>query len=109
MRDAARQLGEGNDAGAGASEQKAIEALQKGGREMGQAMAKQFGPQQGQDGSEQDGDGDGPMGLTLQDGQGDNRGHGWRPGSARSRRSRAATRSAAAMARAVPVRTRAPM
>jgi uncharacterized protein (TIGR02302 family) len=80
MRDAAKQLGEGNDAGAGSSEQKAIEALQKGGREMGQAMAKQFGPQQGQDGSEQDGDGDGPMGLTLQDGQGDRRGHGWRSG-----------------------------
>jgi hypothetical protein len=80
MRDAAKQLGEGNDAGAGSSEQKAIEALQKGGREMGQAMAKQFGPQQGQDGSEQDGDGDGPMGLTLQDGQGDRQGHGWRSG-----------------------------
>ena len=44
MREAGRQLGEGNDAGAGKSEQKAIEALQKGGREMGQAMAKQFGP-----------------------------------------------------------------
>ena len=40
-----RQLGEGNDAGAGESQQEAIEALQKGGREMGQAMAKQFGPQ----------------------------------------------------------------
>ena len=51
-----RQLGEGNDAGAGESEQKAIEALQKGGREMGQAMAKQFGPQGSQDGSEQEGD-----------------------------------------------------
>jgi hypothetical protein len=46
MRDATKQLGEGNDQGAGASEQKAIEALQKGGREMGQAKAKQFGPQQ---------------------------------------------------------------
>ena len=42
-------LGEGNDAGAGASEQRAIEALQKGGREMGQTMAKQFGPNNGQD------------------------------------------------------------
>jgi uncharacterized protein (TIGR02302 family) len=80
MRDATRQLGEGNDQDAGGSEQKAIAALQKGGREMGQAMAKQFGPQQGQDGSEQEGDNDGPMGLTLHDGQGDNRGRGWRPG-----------------------------
>jgi uncharacterized protein (TIGR02302 family) len=80
MRDAARQLGEGNDPAAGASEQKAIEALQKGGREMGQAMAKQFGPNQGQDGDQQEGESDGPMGLSLQDGQGDNRGRGYRPG-----------------------------
>jgi uncharacterized protein (TIGR02302 family) len=79
MRDAARQLGEGNDPAAGASEQKAIEALQKGGREMGQAMAKQFGPQPGQDGSEQDGDSDGPMGFSLRNGQGDNTGRGYRP------------------------------
>jgi uncharacterized protein (TIGR02302 family) len=80
MREAGRQLGEGNDAGAGESEQKAIEALQKGGREMGQAMAKQFGPQGSQDGSEQEGDSDGPMGLTLHDGQNDSPGHGWRNG-----------------------------
>jgi uncharacterized protein (TIGR02302 family) len=80
MRDATKQLGEGNDRSAGASEQKAIEALQKGGREMGQAMAKQFGPQQGQDGSEQEGDSDGPMGLSLQDGQNDSQGRGWRQG-----------------------------
>ena len=90
MREAGRQLGEGNDGGAGESEQKAIEALQKGGREMGQAMAKQFGPQGGQDGNEQEGDGDGPMGLTLHDGQGDDQGHGWRnkppPGRADSGR-----------------------
>ena len=74
MRDAQKQLGEGNDKGAGASEQKAVEALQKGGREMGQAMARQFGPQQGQDGSEQEGDSDGQMGMTLQDGQSDSAG-----------------------------------
>ncbi len=80
MREAGKQLGEGNDGGAGQSEQKAIEALQKGGREMGQAMAKQFGPQGGQDGSEQEGDSDGPMGLTLHDGQDDNQGRGWRSG-----------------------------
>jgi uncharacterized protein (TIGR02302 family) len=79
MRDATRQLGEGNDPSAGASEQKAIEALQKGGREMGQAMARQFGQQPGQEGSEQDGDSDGPMGFSLRDGQGDNTGRGYRP------------------------------
>jgi hypothetical protein len=80
MREAGRQLAEGNDAGAGEAEQKAIEALQKGGREMGQAMAKQFGQQNGQDGGEQEGDGDGPMGLTLHDGQGDDQGNGYRQG-----------------------------
>ncbi len=80
MREAGKQLGQGDDAGAGQSEQKAIEALQKGGQEMGQAMAKQFGPQGGQNGSEQEGDADGPMGLTLHDGQGDNPGRGWRNG-----------------------------
>jgi uncharacterized protein (TIGR02302 family) len=80
MREAGRQLGEGDDAGAGVSGQKAIEALQKGGREMGQAMAKQFGPQGGQDGSEQEGDSDGPMGLTLHDGQNDSQGRGYRNG-----------------------------
>jgi hypothetical protein len=80
MREAGRQLGDGNDAGAGQSEQKAIEALQKGGREMGQAMAKQLGQQNGQDGSEQEGDGDGPMGLTLHDGQGDDQDNGYRQG-----------------------------
>ncbi|HET7882046.1 MAG TPA: DUF4175 family protein, partial [Acetobacteraceae bacterium] len=80
MREAGKQLGEGNEAGAGESEQKAIEALQKGGREMGQAMAKQFGPPGGQDGSEQEGDGDGPMGLTLHDGQDEGQGQGWRQG-----------------------------
>ena len=81
MRDAARQLGEGQDKAASQSEQQAIEALQKGGREMGQAMAKQFGPgQSGQDGSEE-GDSDGPMGFSLQDGQGDQNGRGYRQGS----------------------------
>ena len=80
MREAGRQLGEGNDAAAGAAQQKAIEALQKGGREMGQAMAKQFGPQNGQDGSDQEGDSNGPMGLTLGRGQEGDQGQGWRNG-----------------------------
>lgn len=79
MRDAVRQLGQGNDAGAGSSEQKAIEALQKGGQEMGQAMAKQFGqPSPGE--GDQESDSDGTMGLSLQDGQGNDQGNGWRQG-----------------------------
>ncbi len=80
MRDFARQLSQGNDPGAGTAQQKAIEALQKGGREMGQAMAKQFGPQNGQDGSDQEGDSNGPMGLTLGRGQEGDQGQGWRNG-----------------------------
>ncbi len=79
MRDAVQQLGQGNDAGAGSSQQKAIEALQKGGQEMGQAMAKQFGqPSPGEGDAE--GDSDGTMGLSLQDGQGNDQGDGWRQG-----------------------------
>lgn len=78
MRSAGQQLAQGDDAGASASEQKAIEALQKGGQEMGQAMARQFGGQ-GQDGSGPDGDSEG-MGLTLQDGQGNGPGRGWHGG-----------------------------
>ena len=109
MRDAAKQLGEGNDQGAGASEQKAIEALQKGGREMGQAMARQFGRQQGQEGSDRRArcrraDGHEHAGRAERQ-PGDAAGVRGRPIA----RSRAAIRSAGAMVRAVPAPTRAPM
>ncbi len=80
MREAGRQLGSGDDQAAGASEEKAIEALQKGGHEMGQAMANQFGQQPGQDGSDQDGDSDGPMGFSLRNGQDDGTGGGYQSG-----------------------------
>ena len=46
MREAGQSLADGADAAAAAAELRAIEALQKGGREMGQAMARQFGPGQ---------------------------------------------------------------
>jgi uncharacterized protein (TIGR02302 family) len=78
MRDAGTQLGQAQDKAAGESEEKAIEALQKGGQEMGQAMAKAFG--QGQQGADQEGDADGAMGFSLQDGQGDQTGNGYRRG-----------------------------
>jgi uncharacterized protein (TIGR02302 family) len=83
MRGAGEALADGEDKAAGADEQKAIEALQKGGREMGQAMAQQFGRGQGgQDGNPQDGEGDdGGFGLSLQDGHGDDDGNGTEPGS----------------------------
>jgi uncharacterized protein (TIGR02302 family) len=61
MRDAATQLNQGLDQEAGQSQQQAIAALQKGNKEMGQAMAK-MGRQPGQG---EQGQGDG------QDGQGD--------------------------------------
>ena len=79
MRDAAEALTQGQDAAAGSAQQRAIEALQKGGREMGQQMARQFG--QGQEpgeGEGEDGQGDEPGGP----GQGNQRGNdqGNRPG-----------------------------
>ncbi len=52
MRDAATQLNQGQDQAAGQSQQQAIAALQKGNKEMGQAMAKmgQQQPGQGEEG-----------------------------------------------------------
>lgn len=73
MRDAGHSLAEGKDGAAGDAEQRAIEALQKGGREMGQQMAKQFGrgqqPNQGDEG--ENGDPSASNGFTLQDGHSD--------------------------------------
>ena len=77
MREAGKSLAEGRDGAAGDAERRAIEALQKGGREMGQAMARQSGsqPGSGQPGDDgQDGDQDGGMGMSMQDGRGDDRG-----------------------------------
>jgi hypothetical protein len=73
MQDAGQALGQGQDDAAGQSEQRAIEALQKGGREMGQQMAKQFGP--GQSGeSDEGGDPNSATGMSLRDGRGDRNG-----------------------------------
>jgi uncharacterized protein (TIGR02302 family) len=84
MRDAAGQLNQGHDQDAGQSQQQAIAALQKGNREMGQAMAKMGRqPGQGEDGDDGDEDGsEGAMGMMMPDGQGaDGRGRGPMPGS----------------------------
>ena len=83
MRAAGEALGQGQDPAASTAEEQAIEALQKGGREMGQTMAQQFGKGQGgQNGEAEDGEGDdGSLGLSLQDGRGDWNGPGARPGS----------------------------
>ncbi len=78
MREAGQRLGAGDDKGAAAAEQRAIEALQKGAREMGRALAKQFGRgQRGEGNGEGDGFGaEGPMGSMTPDGRGDGRSNG---------------------------------
>jgi uncharacterized protein (TIGR02302 family) len=85
MRDAATQLNQGEDQAAGQSQQQAIAALQKGNKEMGQAMAKmgQQQPGQGQEGDEGDQDGsEGMMGMMMPDGQrSDGHGTGSSPGN----------------------------
>lgn len=89
MRDAAEALGQGRDADAGAAQARAVTALQKGGQEMGQAMARQFGPGMSGDGEGDDGDPMGLSGFSLQDGYGDqNGGQGTLPGRQRGRGNR---------------------
>jgi uncharacterized protein (TIGR02302 family) len=76
MRDAGNDLGAGDDKGAAAAQQKAIEALQKGAHEMGRALAKQFGSGR-QNGEPGDGDSfgaEGPMGMMLPDNRGEGSG-----------------------------------
>jgi uncharacterized protein (TIGR02302 family) len=86
MRDAATALNQGQDQAAGQSQQQAIAALQKGNREMGDAVAKMGQqPGQGEGEGEEDGDQDGSEGMTgmmMPDGQrGDGRGTGPLPGA----------------------------
>ena len=78
MRDAASALNEGQDQAAGQSQQQAIAALQKGNREMSQAMAKmgkqpgqgQGDGQEGEEGDDEGQDGaDGMMGMMMPNGQ----------------------------------------
>ena len=83
MRDSAAQLNQGQDQSAGQSQQAAIAALQKGNKEMGQAMAK-MGQQPGQGDEGEDGEdgSEGMMGMMMPDGQrGDGRGNGPIPGN----------------------------
>ncbi|WP_158922813.1 DUF4175 domain-containing protein [Acidisphaera sp. S103] len=82
MRDAVTKLNQGQDQAAGDSQQQAIAALQKGNKEMGQAMAR-MGQQPGQEGEDGQGDGsEDTLGMMMQDGQGaDGQGSGALPGS----------------------------
>ena len=75
MRESGIDLGSGDDKGAAAAEQKAIEALQKGAREMGRSLEKKFGRGQ-QDGEPGEGEGfgaEGSMGMMMPGGRGEGR------------------------------------
>lgn len=82
MRESSSQLAQGQDQSAGAAQQRAIEALQKGAQQMGQAMARQFGPSQGGEQGEQgEGEGGQPlMGMMPGDQRGEGRSGGPIPG-----------------------------
>ena len=81
MRDAGQALADGRDAAAVAATKRAIEALQKGGKQMGQQVARQFGPgKQPGEGEGEDGqDGEGQA-MGNGDGHGDGRTAGPKPG-----------------------------
>ncbi len=90
MRDAAQALSDGRDAAAGQAARRAIEALQKGGQQMGQQITRQFGTgqQQGEGDQGEDGqNGDAASGNQNGDGAtagqqpGDNGQPGRRAGS----------------------------
>ena len=73
MRESGIDLGAGNDKAAALAEQKAIEALQKGAREMGRSLEKKFGRGQ-QDGEPGEGEGfgaEGSMGMMMPNGRGE--------------------------------------
>jgi uncharacterized protein (TIGR02302 family) len=70
MRESGVNLGAGDDKAAAVAEQKAIEALQKGAREMGRSLEKKFGRGQ-QDGEPGEGEGfgaEGSMGMMMMPG-----------------------------------------
>ena len=82
MRESSSQLAQGQDQAAGSAQQRAIEALQKGAQQMGQAMARQFGPSQGgQPGEQGEGEGGQPqMGMAPGNQRGEGRSAGPIPG-----------------------------
>lgn len=82
MRESSSQLAQGQDQAAGSSQQRAIEALQKGAQQMGQAMARQFGPSQGGQPGEQGEEGEGgpQMGMMPGNQRGEGRSAGPLPG-----------------------------
>ena len=83
MRESGQDLGAGDDKGAAGAEQRAIEALQKGAREMGRTLAKQFGRgrQEGEPGEGEGFGAEGSMGMMMPDGRGEGSGGSPLPGS----------------------------
>jgi uncharacterized protein (TIGR02302 family) len=83
MRESGQDLGSGDDQAASAAEQRAIAALQKGAREMGRTLEKQFG-RGGQQGEPGEGEGfgaEGSMGMMMPDGRGEGSGDSPFPGA----------------------------
>lgn len=74
MREAGQALAEGRDSAAGDAQRRAIEALQRGGREMSQQVARQFGNPQPGEGEE------GEEGSEQAEGQGEGRDPSNNPG-----------------------------
>ena len=81
MREAGQAMAEGRDGAAGQAQQRAIEALQKGGKQMGQQLARQFG--RGQQEGEGEGE-EGNDGAEMADGDGQPGGPGQREGQGRA-------------------------
>jgi uncharacterized protein (TIGR02302 family) len=83
MRESGQDLGAGDDQAATAAEQRAIAALQKGAREMGRALEKQFGRgrQQGEPGEGEGFGAEGSMGMMMPDGRGEGSGDQPFPGA----------------------------
>jgi uncharacterized protein (TIGR02302 family) len=76
MREAGQDLGTGDDQAASGAEQRAIAALQKGAREMGRMLDKQFGRgrQQGEPGEGEGFGAEGSMGMMMPDRNGEGSG-----------------------------------
>ncbi len=70
MREANQAMADGRDGAAGAAQQKAIEALQRGGQSMGQQLSRQFGR------GEQEGEGEGEDGQEMGEGEPGQNGNG---------------------------------
>ena len=79
MEEATQALQKGSDDQAGAAQQRAIEALQKGGREMNKQMAQMFGNQSGEDEQGEQGQQTGESDAFGDNGTMSNQGNGGQP------------------------------